>query len=295
MWATLLFLFNVVVGYLVGSVCSAVIVSRVFDLPDPRQEGSKNPGATNVLRLAGKQYAIIVLLADMLKGLLPVLLAKMLDGGPVIVGFTCFAAVLGHMYPVYFNFKGGKGVATAMGALLGFHFILGVMVIATWLLIANFTRYSSLASIISMVLAPFYSLYAVQGFEAFPPLMCIALFVIYKHRDNITRLMDGTESKIDFSSKSRPKVAINEPQFSQHLKKTKVTKTTNVAKKAKTAKVAKPLKAVKTEKTVAKTVKTPTKTAKIATKAPAAKAPAKKPSAAKKSAPKKSAPKKNQS
>ena len=282
MWATLLFLFNVVVGYLVGSVCSAVIVSRLFDLPDPRQEGSKNPGATNVLRLAGKQYAIIVLLADMLKGLLPVLLAKLLGGGPIIVGFTCFAAVLGHMYPIYFNFKGGKGVATAIGALLGFHFILGVIVIATWLLIANFTRYSSLASIVSLLLAPFYSLYAARGFEAFPPLMCIALFVIYKHRDNISRLIDGTESKIDLSSKSRPKNAINEPQFSaQHAKKTATSKKTKVVKKTKTASVKK---AAKTTKTVAKSVKTPTKTAKVATKAPTKK----KPATVKKSSPKKS-------
>ena len=282
MWTTLLFLFSVVVGYLVGSVCSAVIVSRLFDLPDPRQEGSKNPGATNVLRLAGKQYAIIVLLADMLKGLLPVLLAKLLGGGPIIVGFTCFAAVLGHLYPIYFNFKGGKGVATAIGALLGFHFILGVWVIATWLLIANFTRYSSLASIISLLLAPFYSLYAVRGFEAFPPLMCIALFVIYKHRDNINRLIDGTESKIDLSSKSRPKNAINEAQFTPpHTKKTATPKTAQTTKKTKTASVKK---TVKTTKTLDKAEKTPTKKAKVATKAPVKR----KPATVKKSSPKKS-------
>lgn len=226
MFATLLFLFNMVIGYLVGSISSAVIVCRLFDLPDPRTEGSQNPGATNVLRLAGKQYAAIVLLADMLKGLLPVLLAQLLGAGPIIVGFTCFAAVVGHMYPIFFNFKGGKGVATAMGALLGFHFLLGVMVIATWLLIANFTRYSSLASIISIVLAPFYSLFVIHSIIAFPPIMCIALFIVFQHRENIARLIDGTESKISFRHNARSTKIVNEPQQPQTLSKVKTSKTT---------------------------------------------------------------------
>ena len=198
MFATYLFLSAIIIGYLVGSICSAVIVCRIFDLPDPRLQGSKNPGATNVLRLAGKEYAAIVLLADMLKGFLPVLLAKALDAGPIILGFTCLATVIGHMYPIYFKFKGGKGVATAIGALLGFHFMLGVLVIVTWLIVAKLTRYASVASIVSMVLAPFYSLYAVGNENAFLPLAIITLFVLYKHRENITRLQDGKESKIDF-------------------------------------------------------------------------------------------------
>lgn len=198
---TLIFVFDMIVAYLVGSICSAVIVSRIFDLPDPRTEGSKNPGATNVLRLAGKHYAMLVLLADMLKGLLPVLLARMIDSGPVITSFTCLAAVLGHMYPVFFGFKGGKGVATAIGAMLALHFMLGVVVIALWLVIANFTRYSSLASIISISVAPFFSLYALGSVDAFVPLLFIALFVLYKHRDNVTRLMDGKETKINFRHK----------------------------------------------------------------------------------------------
>ena len=233
MSTTLLFLFNVVVAYLVGSICSAVIVSRLFDLPDPRTEGSKNPGATNVLRLAGKQYAVLVLLADMLKGLLPVLLAHLLDAGPITLGFTCFAAVLGHMYPVFFGFQGGKGVATAMGALLGFHFILGVIVIATWLLIANFFRYSSLASILSMILAPFYSLFAVGNISAFPPLMCIALFIVYQHRDNINRLMDGTESKINLHKKTHHKKTPNEPLIKESKPEKIVKTTTKTAPKKK--------------------------------------------------------------
>lgn len=197
--AVLLFLFLVIVGYLAGSICSAVIVSRIFNLPDPRTTGSQNPGATNVLRLAGKKYAVIVLLADVLKGLLPVLLAKALGASPATVSFTCFAAVMGHMFPLYFGFSGGKGVATALGALLGLHFMLGVIVIATWLLVANFTRYSSLASIISIGLAPLFGLLTIGEFSIFPPLFFITLFILYKHRNNITRLIDGEEPKIRFN------------------------------------------------------------------------------------------------
>jgi glycerol-3-phosphate acyltransferase PlsY len=202
MFTGLLFVFVVTIGYLAGSICSAVVVCRLFSLPDPRLAGSQNPGATNVLRLAGKQYGAMVLIADMLKGLLPVLLAHVLGAGPIILSFTGFAAVMGHMYPVFFDFHGGKGVATAMGALLGLHFILGVTVIATWLLIANFTRYSSLASIISMMLAPWYALFIPYGWSTFPPLFFIALFILYKHRNNITRLIDGQEPQIQFSRSS---------------------------------------------------------------------------------------------
>ncbi|KTD23958.1 glycerol-3-phosphate 1-O-acyltransferase PlsY [Legionella maceachernii] len=200
--AALAFIFFMVLGYVFGSICSAVIVSRIFSLPDPRISGSRNPGATNVLRLAGKKYAAIVLIADMLKGLLPVLLAKAFDVSPITVSFTCLATVLGHMYPVFFGFHGGKGVATAIGSLLGLHFILGVMVIATWLLIANFTRYSSLASIASMALAPLYALLTIGRLDIFPPLFFIALFILYKHRNNITRLIDGEEPKIKFNRSS---------------------------------------------------------------------------------------------
>jgi glycerol-3-phosphate acyltransferase PlsY len=201
MSALLFFMFNITMGYLIGSICSAVIVSRIFDLPDPRSQGSNNPGATNVLRLSGKKYAAIVLVVDMLKGFLPVLIAKLLGAGPVILGFTCFAAVLGHMYPIFFRFHGGKGVATALGALLGFSFFLGVMAMVTWLVVARLFRYSSLASITALIFSPFYSLYVVGDPSAFLPLGFITIFVLYKHRDNVTRLFDGTESKISFGKK----------------------------------------------------------------------------------------------
>ncbi|MBA3537871.1 MAG: glycerol-3-phosphate 1-O-acyltransferase PlsY [Tatlockia sp.] len=195
----LLFIFVVVIGYLLGSICSAVVVSRLFSLPDPRVEGSQNPGATNVLRLAGKKYAVIVLIGDMLKGLIPVVLAKALGAGPVIAAFTGLAAVMGHMYPIFFGFRGGKGVATAIGALLGLDIILGVMVIVSWLLIANFTRYASLASLISIGLSPIYSLFIFNKLEVLTPLFFIALFVLYQHRNNVTRLIDGEEPKLRFS------------------------------------------------------------------------------------------------
>jgi acyl phosphate:glycerol-3-phosphate acyltransferase len=202
MIAALLFIFVVALGYVLGSICSAVIVSNIFSLPDPRITGSQNPGATNVLRLAGKKYAIIVLLGDMVKGLLPVLAAKILNAGPIAISFTCLAAVIGHMYPVFFSFHGGKGVATAIGALLGLNFILGVAVIATWLLVLNFTRYVSLASMVSLTLAPLYSILILERMDIFPPLFFIALLVLYKHRNNINRLLDREEPKIKFKSGS---------------------------------------------------------------------------------------------
>lgn len=195
----LVFLFVVIIGYLCGSICTAVVVSKLFALPDPRALGSKNPGATNVLRLAGKKYAAIVLLGDILKGLIPVLFARIIGADAIAVSFTCLAVVLGHMYPVFFGFKGGKGVATAIGAFLGLHFMFGVLVIATWLIVANFTRYASLASITAMVLAPVFMLMTVTRLDVFPPIVLIALFILYKHRNNVTRLIDGDEPKIQFS------------------------------------------------------------------------------------------------
>ena len=197
--AALLFIVVVVIGYLFGSICSAVVVSKLFSLPDPRALGSKNPGATNVLRLAGKKYAAMVLLADIIKGIIPVVLARAIGADDIAISFTCLAVVLGHMYPLFFGFKGGKGVATAVGALLGLNFLLGVLVIATWLIVANFTRYASLASIIAIALTPFYMLLTLQRLDVFPPIIFIALFILYKHRNNITRLIDGEEPKIQFS------------------------------------------------------------------------------------------------
>ncbi len=199
MLAILGFIFSVVFAYLMGSLSSAVIVCRLFKMPDPRTQGSKNPGATNVLRTAGKKYAAIVLVADMLKGFIPVLLAKSLGASPATLGFTCFAAVLGHIFPVFFNFRGGKGVATALGAFFGLQFMMGIVIIATWLTIVHFSRYSSLASIIAITFAPFYALNAFGSLQIFLPLLFITIFVLYQHRENISRLMVGQEPKIQLN------------------------------------------------------------------------------------------------
>ncbi len=203
MLATVLSVIYVIAGYLMGSICSAVIVCRLFSLPDPCAEGSKNPGTTNVLRIAGPKYAIIVLFADMLKGFLPVFLAKLLGATPDVLGYVCLAAVLGHMFPVFFKFRGGKGVATALGAMLGLSWILGGLTIATWLVVALVTRYSSLAAMLSILFTPFFSLYALQNARAFIPMGLIVMCVIYKHHSNILRLMDRTEPKIKLKRGSK--------------------------------------------------------------------------------------------
>ena len=191
----------IVIAYLFGSICSAVLICRLCSLPDPRQEGSKNPGATNVLRLGGKQYAILVLLADMLKGLIPVALAHLLGASSLTLGLTCLAAVLGHVFPVFFEFKGGKGVATALGVLIGFHPITGLLVVLTWLVVALISRYSSLSSILSVCLAPLYIAFTGHQQQAIAPFILIALVILYKHQANITRLMHNNEPKIDLKGK----------------------------------------------------------------------------------------------
>jgi len=205
MFTASLALLTIVMGYLTGSLCSAVVICRLFALPDPRLEGSKNPGATNVLRLAGKKYAILVLLADVLKGVLPVLGAKLLGVSDVVVGYTCLAAVLGHVYPLFFEFKGGKGVATALGVLLAFHYIPGLFVVLTWLVVAILSRYSSLASLISISCAPIYFFIATDQPATCVPLILIALLIIYKHRSNISRLRHGQEPHINVSQKHKKK------------------------------------------------------------------------------------------
>lgn len=197
MLTNIMSLIYIVAGYLLGSICSAVIICRLFSLPDPRTQGSNNPGATNVLRIAGKPYAIMVLLADMLKGFIPVIIAYAFGANATILGYVCFAAVLGHVYPVFFKFKGGKGVATALGGLLGVNFLLGSMTLLTWLVVAVISRYSSLAAIVAIVLAPFYSILVHHNLNSFIPLALVTLLVVYKHHANLVRLMDGTEPKIN--------------------------------------------------------------------------------------------------
>jgi len=192
-------------AYLIGSLSFAVIVSRVMGLNDPRTFGSKNPGATNVLRSGNKAAAIITLLLDALKGFLPVLAVKLLgkpyglgDGTMALVGLAAF---LGHLWPVFFKFQGGKGVATFIGVIFGIHPLLGLATGATWLIIAFFFRYSSLASLISAAFALAYYLlgdriqWSAQASVALV-LAAMAMLLAYRHRENISRLLKGTESRL---------------------------------------------------------------------------------------------------
>ena len=193
-------------AYLLGSLSFAVIVSRLMGLQDPRTFGSKNPGATNVLRSGSKPAAIVTLLLDGLKGWLPVFLVRLygkpygLDDGTVAM--VALAAFLGHLYPVFFRFHGGKGVATFIGAVFGIHPLLGVATAASWLIIAFFLRYSSLASLVAAVFAPcFYLLghriqWYAEGTIAVA-LAAMALLLAWRHRENIGRLLEGKESKLD--------------------------------------------------------------------------------------------------
>jgi acyl phosphate:glycerol-3-phosphate acyltransferase len=189
----------VAVAYLIGSVSFAVIVSRVFALPDPRSYGSGNPGATNMLRTGRRSAAALTLLGDVAKGWLAVFLARSVaDAGMIEVTEAAAAAavVVGHAYPLFHRFQGGKGVATVLGVLAGLNLYLAGGAIATWVIIAFFFRISSLAALVSAVLAPVfcYLLYGLHPFTA--AVAAIALLIIYRHKANIRNLLAGTETRI---------------------------------------------------------------------------------------------------
>ena len=190
----------VLIAYAIGSLSFAVIVSRAFGLADPRSYGSKNPGATNVLRSGHRSAAILTLALDALKGYVPVWLALLWSPrfgfGDSTIAFVGLAAFLGHLWPVFFRFNGGKGVATAAGVLLAFNPWLGLATLLTWIIVAAFFRYSSLASIVSAVFAPFYELLI---WDASPIALAIAvmsLLLIWRHSANIRKLLAGTESRL---------------------------------------------------------------------------------------------------
>jgi len=189
----------VVMAYLVGSISSAILLCKLLSLPDPRSAGSKNPGATNVLRISNKFVAATVLIFDILKGTLPVWGGYFLGLDPVYLGIIAVAACLGHMYPVFFNFDGGKAVATAFGVLLPIGLDLGGLLILTWLLVAKVTRYSSLAAIVTVSMAPLYT-WLLKPIYVYPVLMLSGL-IIFRHKENIVRLLQGKETKISFTKK----------------------------------------------------------------------------------------------
>lgn len=192
-------------AYLLGSLSSAIVVSRLLDLPDPRTEGSKNPGATNVLRLGGKRPAAVVLLFDLLKGVVPVVLGHVYSLYPTELAIIGFAAVIGHVYPIYYQFEGGKGVATALGVYFGLDFYLGALAIASWLLVLRLFHYSSAASLVTVALMPFVTLFLLTSPYALLPLLLVSGLVAKKHQANIKRLMAGTEPKTSLLQKASAK------------------------------------------------------------------------------------------
>lgn len=178
-------------AYLLGSVSSAVLICKVFQLDDPRLRGSGNPGTTNVYRMAGPIPAFLTLFFDVLKGMLPVWLSYYLGLSPIILGWVAIAACIGHIYPLYFDFKGGKAVATALGAMFPVAWEMALLLIATWILVFSISRVSSLAALITVSLAPFYA-YLIKPQYSIPAIMLTAL-IIWRHRTNIMRLIQGKE------------------------------------------------------------------------------------------------------
>lgn len=183
-------------AYLLGSISSAILVCRLMGLPDPRTQGSRNPGATNVLRIGGKKAATITLAGDSLKGLLPMLAAHLLGVDVLALAATGLAAFLGHLYPVFFGFQGGKGVATALGVQIGLYWPVGLTVAAVWLFMAYVVKISSLSALVSMALAPLILWY----FWPEPVLVGMQLVItgllFLRHRSNIRNLLTGAEDRI---------------------------------------------------------------------------------------------------
>lgn len=189
-------LIAVVVAYLLGSFSSAIVTCRMLGLPDPRTQGSGNPGASNVLRIGGKRAALLTLLGDALKGFIPVLAARLLDLDHLTIALVMLAAVLGHLYPVFFRFQGGKGVATLIGDLLALNPLSGLCFLLVWVVMAALFRFASLASMTALVLAPLFVWYFTGVQEYYFTVMGISLLLIFRHRSNIRNLAMGTESKL---------------------------------------------------------------------------------------------------
>lgn len=184
----------IILAYLGGSISSAILIARLYRLPDPRENGSHNPGTTNVLRLGGRSAALWVLLCDMAKGTIPVYLAWYFQLTPFVLGLIGIAACLGHMYPLFFQFRGGKGVATALGTMMPIGFAMGGMMLVTWILVLLLTGYSSLAALIAALLAPLYTYWLKPEYTL--SVAMLSCLIIYRHHENIQRLLNGKESRI---------------------------------------------------------------------------------------------------
>ena len=186
----------VVASYFIGSASAAIITCKLMGKEDPRSQGSKNPGATNVMRFAGKKAAAFTLIGDLLKGLVPVVIGHALGlpwGWLILVGIAAF---LGHLFPVYYGFKGGKGVATALGIYFGLNPIVGAVIGITWLISSLVFNMSSLSALIACLLAPLYFFWVTGSIDLFIGLVVITVFIYWSHRGNIMKIIEGTESKI---------------------------------------------------------------------------------------------------
>ncbi|EKE83719.1 glycerol-3-phosphate 1-O-acyltransferase PlsY [Idiomarina xiamenensis] len=184
-------LLMIIIAYLFGSISSAVLICRVMGLPDPRQSGSQNPGATNVYRIGGRWPAILTLVFDVLKGMLPVWSSYYLGIEPFFLGIIAVAACLGHIFPLYFHFRGGKAVATALGAMFPVAWEMALLLIATWVIVFRISRVSSLAALITVSLAPFYAYWIKPKYTV--PVIMISLLILWRHQANILRLAKGQE------------------------------------------------------------------------------------------------------
>ena len=183
-------------AYLFGSISTAVLIARAMGLQDPREVGSRNPGATNILRYGGKTAAVLTLLGDILKGVIPVLIARVLTTDAVIITLCGFAAFLGHLFPVFFSFRGGKGVATALGVWFALNPWVGLVLLVTWILMALLFRYSSLAALTASAAAPLYVAWLSPGTPYLATMIVMSAILIFRHRSNIRNLIAGTETKI---------------------------------------------------------------------------------------------------
>ncbi len=187
----------IITAYLLGSISAAILVCKLLGIGDPREQGSNNPGATNVLRIGGKKAAVLTLAGDLLKGLIPVLVGHYFNQFPFYLGLIGFAAFLGHLYPIFFHFRGGKGVATALGVLIGLHYLIGLTVVGVWLLVAAISRYSSLSALVSMFFAPAIVWWYHKSWDLAVVILVMSSLLFWRHRSNIRDLWTGKEDKFD--------------------------------------------------------------------------------------------------
>lgn len=197
--------FNIILyaglAYLIGSFSTAIITCKIMGIEDPRKTGSHNPGATNVLRHGGKKAAIITLLGDSLKGLIPVLVVSQLQTDTLIIALVGLFALLGHVFPIYYGFKGGKGVATYYGVILGMNLLAGLIAVAIWLAMAAVVKISSLSALVSIFFTPFILWYFSQSVELTSAVALMSILVFWRHKQNIKSLLQGSEEKIGVGDK----------------------------------------------------------------------------------------------